>query len=169
MRRRLANGVVAIVLLSACALAQSSTRTTGTVHGTVSIVDDHGVRSVIPSVKVSLTGPTNLTVQIDDQGNFSFDSVPSLARLEFPRGERSARTRPAFQRHEGGPVMQAVIAIPESIALLSEHSAAELLTRPIAGKPLLMRTLLTASLSGADETTNSSIDSQTAPFSAKSD
>src|SRR5215475_7334604 len=75
MRRKLANGVVTIVLLSACALAQSQARTTGTVHGTVSIVDDSGVRSVIPSVAVSLTGPKNLTVQTDDQGNFSFDSV----------------------------------------------------------------------------------------------
>jgi len=75
MRRKLANCVVTIILLSACALAQSLARTTGTVHGTVSIVDDHGVRSVIPFVTVSLTGPTNLTVQTDDQGNFSFDSV----------------------------------------------------------------------------------------------
>ena len=47
--------------------------------------------------------------------------------------------------------MQAVIAIPESVALLSEHGAADLLTRPIAGNPLLMRTLLTASRSGADQ------------------
>jgi len=75
MRRKLANGVVTIVLLSACAVAQSQARTTGTVHGTVSIVDGHGVQSVIPSVQVSLTGPTNLTVQTDDRGNFSFDSV----------------------------------------------------------------------------------------------
>ena|SRR5215469_960660 len=75
MGRRLANGVVAIVLLSACAQAQSPPRTTGTVHGTVAIVDDRGVRSVIPSVKVSLAGPTNRTVQTEDQGNFSFDSV----------------------------------------------------------------------------------------------
>jgi len=75
MRRKLANGVVTIVLLSACAVAQSQARTTGTVHGTVSIVDDRGVRSVIPSVTVSLTGLTNLTVQTDDQGNFSFDSL----------------------------------------------------------------------------------------------
>jgi phosphatidylglycerophosphate synthase len=48
--------------------------------------------------------------------------------------------------------MQAVIAIPESIALLGEHGAAGLLTRPVAGNPLLMRTLLTASRYGADET-----------------
>lgn len=48
--------------------------------------------------------------------------------------------------------MQAVIAIPGSIALLSEQSVSDLLTRPIAGIPLLMRTLVTASRSGADET-----------------
>jgi hypothetical protein len=75
MRRRLANGVVAIVLLSACALAQSPARTTGTVHGTVFIVDDDRDRSVIPSAQVSLMGPTHLAVQTDGQGNFSFESV----------------------------------------------------------------------------------------------
>jgi len=48
--------------------------------------------------------------------------------------------------------MQAVIAIPEFIALLSEQSASDLLTVPIAGIPLLLRTVLTASRSGADET-----------------
>lgn len=47
--------------------------------------------------------------------------------------------------------MQAVIVIPKFIALLSEESANDPLIRPIAGIPLLMRTLLTASRSGADE------------------
>ncbi|MGE5109603.1 MAG: TonB-dependent receptor [Acidobacteriaceae bacterium] len=75
MRRRLANGVVAVVLLSACALAQSPERTAGTVHGTVFIVDDDKDRSVIPSAQVSLMGPTHLAVQTDGQGNFSFESV----------------------------------------------------------------------------------------------
>ena len=48
--------------------------------------------------------------------------------------------------------MQAVIVIPEFIALLSEQSASDLLNVPIAGIPLLLRTVLTASRSGADET-----------------
>jgi hypothetical protein len=74
MTRRL-NGVLAIALLSVCAVAQGPGQTTGTIHGVVFIVDDDGGRSVIPSVKVSLTGPTHLAVQSDDQGNFSFDSV----------------------------------------------------------------------------------------------
>jgi len=47
--------------------------------------------------------------------------------------------------------MQAVIAIAESMALLSEDSASDLLMRPIAGVPLLMRTMQTASRAGADE------------------
>lgn len=47
--------------------------------------------------------------------------------------------------------MPAVIAIPESIASLTEPSANDLLTGPIAGIPLLMRTMLTASRAGADE------------------
>ena len=94
----MANGVVAIVLLSTCAMAQSPARTSGTVHGTVSIVDDHGVRSVIPSVKVSLTGPTNLTVQTDDQGNFSFDSVsPGYYAISAESTELSAKRHIAVQ------------------------------------------------------------------------
>jgi phosphatidylglycerophosphate synthase len=47
--------------------------------------------------------------------------------------------------------MQAVIAIPESIASLSEHNASDLLTRSVAGIPLLLRTIVTASRAGADE------------------
>lgn len=47
--------------------------------------------------------------------------------------------------------MQAVIAIPESFALLNEQSATKLLMRPIAGVPLLTRTAFTASRAGADE------------------
>jgi Carboxypeptidase regulatory-like domain len=67
--------VLAFALFGACALAQQSGRATGQIHGAVFILDDDGGRSVIPSVKVSLTGPTHLAVQSDDQGNFSFDSV----------------------------------------------------------------------------------------------
>jgi len=66
---------LAIALFGACALAQQPKRTTGRVHGVVFIVDDDGGRSVIPSVKVLLTGPTHIEVQSDDQGSFSFDAV----------------------------------------------------------------------------------------------
>ncbi|HUK47585.1 MAG TPA: CDP-alcohol phosphatidyltransferase family protein [Terriglobales bacterium] len=47
--------------------------------------------------------------------------------------------------------MQAVIAIPETIALLSKDSASDLLTWPVGCVPLLMRTMVTASRAGADE------------------
>lgn len=47
--------------------------------------------------------------------------------------------------------MQAVIAIPESIASMNEQSATALLMQPIAGVPLLVRTLLTAFRAGVDE------------------
>lgn len=47
--------------------------------------------------------------------------------------------------------MRAVIAIPESIASLNEDSATQLLARPVAGIPLLLRTILTASRVGADQ------------------
>jgi phosphatidylglycerophosphate synthase len=47
--------------------------------------------------------------------------------------------------------MQAVIAIPESFALVNKEKAAELLLRPIAGVPLVTRTTLTAARAGAHD------------------
>ena len=47
--------------------------------------------------------------------------------------------------------MQAVIAIPESFALVNKEKAAELLLRPIAGVPLVTRTTLTAARAGAND------------------
>ncbi len=45
--------------------------------------------------------------------------------------------------------MQAVISIPELAGLVSEQQATELLMRPVAGVPLLIRTVLTAARAGA--------------------
>jgi phosphatidylglycerophosphate synthase len=45
--------------------------------------------------------------------------------------------------------MKAVIAIPELSGLVSEQRATEMLMRPVAGVPLLMRTILTAARAGA--------------------
>jgi phosphatidylglycerophosphate synthase len=47
--------------------------------------------------------------------------------------------------------MLAVVAIPEFTALMNEQSATELLMQPIAGVPLLIRMMLTASSAGADK------------------
>jgi phosphatidylglycerophosphate synthase len=47
--------------------------------------------------------------------------------------------------------MQAVIAIPEVFAHVSKEKAAELLLPPIAGVPLVMRTVLTAARAAADD------------------
>jgi len=47
--------------------------------------------------------------------------------------------------------MQAVIAIPELAGLVSEQQAMEMLMRPVAGVPLLMRTVLTAARAGASD------------------
>jgi phosphatidylglycerophosphate synthase len=47
--------------------------------------------------------------------------------------------------------MQAVIAVPEFAALISEQKAAELLMQPVAGVPLLVRTALTVARAGANE------------------
>jgi phosphatidylglycerophosphate synthase len=47
--------------------------------------------------------------------------------------------------------MQAVIAIPELAGRVSEHHATEMLMRPVAGVPLLMRTALTALRAGASQ------------------
>ena len=47
--------------------------------------------------------------------------------------------------------MQAVVAIPEITSLACNKRASELLMRPVAGVPLLMRTLITAARAGADD------------------
>ena len=47
--------------------------------------------------------------------------------------------------------MQAVIAIPELAGIISEQQATEMLMRPVAGVPLLMRTVLTAARAGASD------------------
>ena len=47
--------------------------------------------------------------------------------------------------------MKAVIAIPELAGRVSEQQATEMLMRPVAGIPLLMRTVLTAARAGASD------------------
>ena len=47
--------------------------------------------------------------------------------------------------------MQAVIAIPEIFTRLSQEKVVELLLRPIAGVPLVTRTMLTAARAGAND------------------
>ena len=47
--------------------------------------------------------------------------------------------------------MKAVISIPELGSLINEQQATDLLMRPIAGIPLLMRTILTAARAGAND------------------
>jgi len=47
--------------------------------------------------------------------------------------------------------MQAVISIPELASLVSEQQATDLLMRPVAGVPLLIRTVLTAARAGASD------------------
>ena len=47
--------------------------------------------------------------------------------------------------------MKAVISIPELGGLLSEPQATQMLMRPVAGVPLLLRTLVTAARAGASE------------------
>jgi len=47
--------------------------------------------------------------------------------------------------------MRAVISIPELGGLVSEQQAIEILMRPVAGVPLLMRTVLTAARAGASD------------------
>ncbi len=47
--------------------------------------------------------------------------------------------------------MKAVIAIPELAGIVSEQQATKMLMRPIAGVPLLMRTILTAARAGASD------------------
>jgi phosphatidylglycerophosphate synthase len=47
--------------------------------------------------------------------------------------------------------MQAVVAIPEITSMACNKKASELMMQPVAGVPLLMRTLITAARAGADD------------------
>jgi phosphatidylglycerophosphate synthase len=47
--------------------------------------------------------------------------------------------------------MQAVVAVPEITSLVCNKKAIQLIMRPVAGVPLLMRTLITAARAGADD------------------
>jgi phosphatidylglycerophosphate synthase len=47
--------------------------------------------------------------------------------------------------------MQAVVAIPEITSLVCNKKASDLIMRPVAGVPLLVRTLVTAARAGADD------------------
>jgi len=47
--------------------------------------------------------------------------------------------------------MQAVIAVPETVAQAGEQEAKELLMQKICGVPLLIRTAITAARAGANE------------------
>jgi hypothetical protein len=52
---------------------------------------------------------------------------------------------------DGGSSMKVVISIPEFGGLVNEQQAMEMLMRPVAGVPLLMRTALTAARAGASD------------------
>ena len=47
--------------------------------------------------------------------------------------------------------MQALVAVPEIASLVCERKASELLMQPVAGVPLLLRTLITAARAGAND------------------
>jgi hypothetical protein len=72
----LAMELLTIELLAIGALGQATGATTGTVQGTVFTADADGGRSVVPAAKISLDGPAHLELQTDNEGKFSFDTVP---------------------------------------------------------------------------------------------
>jgi hypothetical protein len=72
----LAVELLTIELLAIGALGQATGATTGTVQGTVFTADADGGRSVVPAAKISLDGPAHLELQTDNEGKFSFDTVP---------------------------------------------------------------------------------------------
>jgi hypothetical protein len=72
----LAMELLTIELLAIGALGQATGATTGTVQGTVFTADADGGRSVVPAAKISLDGPAHLQLQTDNEGKFSFDTVP---------------------------------------------------------------------------------------------
>jgi hypothetical protein len=68
----LAHGVI-----GACAIAQSAGQPAGTVQGRAFVADADGGRSVVPATKITLDGPTHLEAQSDNEGKFTFSSVPA--------------------------------------------------------------------------------------------
>jgi hypothetical protein len=69
--------VIALVLIAATisAIGQEAPKSTGSVHGSVVIIDANGP-SYIPGAYVTLTGQVALQAQSDATGNFSFPMVP---------------------------------------------------------------------------------------------
>jgi hypothetical protein len=72
----LAMELLTMELLAIGALGQATGPATGTVQGTVFTADADGGRSVVPAAKISLDGPAHLQLQTDNEGKFSFDTVP---------------------------------------------------------------------------------------------
>jgi hypothetical protein len=77
MTHKLTKLLIAIALVSTCALAQSTGASTGSVQGTVFTIDADGGRSVVPEAKISLDGPAHLEAESDAEGKFAFKAVPA--------------------------------------------------------------------------------------------
>ena len=118
MKRKLTVGMLAIALEGVCALAQGPTQLTGSVHGTVFIVADDGDRSVIPSVKVSLTGRTHVESQSDERGSFSFDSVVPGDYTIFAEAPGMAGT----QKVVVGPAAVSEVSLQMKLAVLAQST-----------------------------------------------
>ena len=74
--RRLTIVTLVLGLIGVRAFAQGTGQPTGAVQGQVFIKDSDGERSVVPAMKVTLDGPTQLEAQSDNEGNFALSTVP---------------------------------------------------------------------------------------------
>src|SRR5262249_5458747 len=76
MKYRFSSIAVVCVLLTGCALGQSTPQATGSVQGAVFTTEQDNSRLVVPGTKVSLDGPTHLESESNGEGTFIFGAVP---------------------------------------------------------------------------------------------
>jgi hypothetical protein len=79
MNQRIVTVVLALGLLTACALGQSAPQLGGTIQGVVFTIEQDHTRSVVPGTKLSLNGAQHFEAESDSEGTFVFADVPAGA------------------------------------------------------------------------------------------
>ena len=79
MNQRIVTIVLALGLLTACALGQSAPQLGGTIQGVVFTTEQDHTRSVVPGTKLSLNGAQHFEAESDSEGTFVFVDVPAGA------------------------------------------------------------------------------------------
>jgi hypothetical protein len=77
MMQRVSTIALALTLLTACALGQSTPQPSGSIQGVVFTTEQDQARLVVPGTKLSLDGDVHLDAESDSQGTFLFSTVPA--------------------------------------------------------------------------------------------